>query len=36
MATGAEIGKEALLVGLVERFEVWSPARYDLYENRKV
>jgi MraZ protein len=35
MARAAGISKEAVLVGLVERFEIWSPARYDLYENRK-
>jgi MraZ protein len=29
MAQAATIGNEALLVGLVDRFEIWNPARYD-------
>ncbi|SRR5581483_3898257 len=29
MARRAAIGKEAVLVGLVDRFEIWSPERYD-------
>jgi DNA-binding transcriptional regulator/RsmH inhibitor MraZ len=29
MARAAGIGKEAVLVGLVDRFEIWDPARYD-------
>ncbi len=29
MAKSAKIGKEALLVGLVDRFEIWNPERYD-------
>jgi DNA-binding transcriptional regulator/RsmH inhibitor MraZ len=29
MAKAASIGKEAMLVGLVDRFEIWSPERYE-------
>lgn len=29
MAQAAGIGKEAVLVGLLDRFEVWSPARHE-------
>jgi MraZ protein len=29
MAKAAAIEKEAVLVGLVDRFEIWNPARYD-------
>jgi len=29
MAKAARIEKEALLVGLVDRFEIWNPERYD-------
>jgi MraZ protein len=29
MAKAAKIGKEALLVGLVDRFEIWNPDRYE-------
>lgn len=29
MAKGAGIRDEALLVGLLDRFEIWSPERYD-------
>lgn len=29
MAAGAEIKNEAVLVGLLDRFEIWNPERYD-------
>ena len=29
MATSAGISKEATLVGLLDRFEIWDPARYE-------
>ena len=29
MARDAGIGDEAVLVGLLDRFEIWSPERYD-------
>jgi MraZ protein len=29
MATAAGIKDEAVLVGLLDRFEIWNPARYD-------
>lgn len=29
MAKAAQIEKEALLVGLVDRFEIWNPERYE-------
>jgi MraZ protein len=29
LATDAGIGEEAVLVGLLDRFEIWSPARYE-------
>lgn len=29
MAKAVEIGKEATLVGLVDRFEIWNPKRYE-------
>jgi len=29
MAKAAGIGEEAVLVGLLDRFEIWSPERYD-------
>jgi MraZ protein len=29
MAKGAGITDEALLVGLLDRFEIWSPERYE-------
>jgi MraZ protein len=29
MATDAGIGEEAVLVGLLDRFEIWSPDRYE-------
>jgi MraZ protein len=29
MAKSASIGSEAMLVGLVDRFEIWDPRRYD-------
>ena len=29
MATAAGIKDEAILVGLLDRFEIWNPARYD-------
>jgi len=29
MAAGAEIKSEAVLVGLLDRFEIWNPERYD-------
>ena len=29
MAKGAGIGGEAVLVGLLDRFEIWSPERYE-------
>jgi MraZ protein len=29
MARDAGIGEEAMLVGLLDRFEIWSPARYE-------
>ena len=29
MAVGAEIKSEAVLVGLLDRFEIWNPERYD-------
>ncbi len=29
MANGAGIAKEAVLVGLLDRFEIWSPQRYE-------
>ena len=29
MAKAAAIDKEAVLVGLVDRFEIWNPGRYD-------
>lgn len=29
MAKAAALDKEAVLVGLVDRFEIWNPARYD-------
>jgi len=29
MAKAARIEKEALLVGLVDRFEIWNPERYE-------
>lgn len=29
MARKAEIKDEAVLVGLLDRFEIWNPARYD-------
>jgi MraZ protein len=29
MATSAGIAKEATLVGLLDRFEIWDPARYE-------
>ena len=29
MAKGAGIGEEAVLVGLLDRFEIWSPERYE-------
>jgi MraZ protein len=28
MAEAAAIGKEAMMVGLVDRFEIWNPERY--------
>jgi MraZ protein len=30
MAKAATIEKEAMLVGLVDRFEIWNPERYDM------
>jgi MraZ protein len=32
MARGAAIKDEALLVGLLDRFEIWNPARYENVE----
>jgi MraZ protein len=29
MAVGAEIKSEAVMVGLLDRFEIWNPERYD-------
>jgi MraZ protein len=29
MAKAAHIGKEAVLVGLLDRFEIWDPERYE-------
>jgi MraZ protein len=29
MAKAAAIGKEAMLVGLLDRFEIWNPERYE-------
>jgi MraZ protein len=29
MARAAHIGKEAALVGLLDRFEIWDPERYE-------
>jgi MraZ protein len=29
MAAQADIKDQAVLVGLIDRFEIWSPARYD-------
>jgi MraZ protein len=29
MATKAEIKDKAMLVGLLDRFEIWNPARYE-------
>lgn len=29
MAKAAEIGEEAVLVGLLDRFEIWNPQRYE-------
>jgi MraZ protein len=29
MAKAAHIGKEAVLVGLLDRFEIWNPERYE-------
>jgi len=29
MARKADIKDEAVLVGLLDRFEIWSPARYE-------
>lgn len=29
MASAADIKKEAMLVGLLDRFEIWSPERYE-------
>jgi len=29
MARKAAIGDEAILVGLLDRFEIWNPERYD-------
>ena len=29
MATAAAIGKEAALVGLIDRFEIWNPKRHE-------
>jgi DNA-binding transcriptional regulator/RsmH inhibitor MraZ len=29
MARDAGIGAEAVLVGLLDRFEIWSPERYE-------
>jgi MraZ protein len=29
MARDAEIGEEAILVGLLDKFEIWSPQRYE-------
>jgi MraZ protein len=29
MAAAAGIDKEALLVGMVDRFEIWNPKRYE-------
>ena len=29
MAKAAGIGEEAVLVGLLDRFEIWSPERFD-------
>jgi MraZ protein len=29
MATGAGIKDKAVLVGLLDRFEIWNPGRYD-------
>ena len=28
-AAGIEIGEEAVLVGLLDRFEIWDPTRYE-------
>jgi MraZ protein len=28
-AAGLEIGEEAVLVGLLDRFEIWSPSRFE-------
>jgi MraZ protein len=30
MAKAAGIGEQAVLVGLLDRFEIWSPERYEL------
>jgi DNA-binding transcriptional regulator/RsmH inhibitor MraZ len=30
MVTAAGITSEAVLVGLIDRFEIWSPERYEL------
>jgi DNA-binding transcriptional regulator/RsmH inhibitor MraZ len=32
MAKDAGIDKEAVLVGLLDRFEIWSPKRYENVE----
>ena len=32
MARAADIKEEALLVGLLDRFEIWNPARYENVE----
>ncbi len=33
MTKATEIGSDALLVGMVDRFQIWSPARFEKVQN---